>query len=304
MKTGPVHSQHRSGVIAVPPLCRRDDGSLDWSENSRLIAHLRHGGIRRFMYGGNAFLHHLTLLEYEALLEWLSGLDDDSWIIPAAGPSFGRLMDQAPLLRRHSFSCAMALPCADPRDAAGLEAGLRRFSDAAALPLTVYLKEENNLGADPLAGLDALARLVQDGVCCAIKYAVVRSNPLNDPYLTALLERVDRRFIISGMGERPALDHLRHHQLPGFTSGSVCVAPALSQALFEACQRQDWPAAASLRQLFLPLEDFRDASGPARVLHAAVTLAGIAHTGPIPPFVSALSPGSLAALQPIARALT
>lgn len=303
MKSGPITATHRAGVIAVPPLCRKPDGTLDWQENSRLVAYLRDGSIRRFMYGGNAFLHHLTLAEYESLLGWLADFPADSWVIPAAGPSFGRLMDQAPLLRRHNFACAMALPCADPRDALGLESGLRRFSDAAGLPLTIYLKEENNFGSQPLAGLDAVARLVSDGVCCAIKYAVVRPGPLADPYLDALLERVDRQVVISGMGERPAIDHLRHFALPGFTSGSVCVAPSLSQSLFDACQRRDWTAAAALRQRVLPLEDCRDAWGPARVLHAAVDLAGIANTGPIPPFVSALPADTLEALRPSARAL-
>ena len=42
----------------------------------------------------------------------------------------------------------------------------------------------------------------------------------------------------------------------------------------------------------MPLEDLRDAWGPARVLHHATELAGIAPTGPIPPFVSPLDAGS------------
>jgi dihydrodipicolinate synthase/N-acetylneuraminate lyase len=55
--------------------------------------------------------------------------------------------------------------------------------------------------------------------------------------------------------------------------------------------------------LFLPLEDLRDAWGPARVLHAAVELAGICPTGPIVPFVSALDEHQRERLQPVARAL-
>ena len=88
------------------------------------------------------------------------------------------------------------------------------------------------------------------------------------------------------MGERPAIIHLQRFGLPGFTTGSGCVAPALSQALFDACRRAEWDAADSLRSTFLPLEDLRDAWGPAPVLHAAVDLAGIAATGAIPPYVS------------------
>ncbi len=287
----------------MPPLCRKASGGFDWGENEKLVAHLRAGGITRLMYGGNAFLYHVSLAEYAELLEWLVGLDDELWCIPSAGPSYGRLIDQAALLRRHRFPCVMTLPCADPRDAAGLEAGLRKFSSEAETPLIVYLKEEHNFGANLLAGLDAVARLVNDGVCVGIKYAVVHREPQEDGYLEALLERVDRRFVISGIGERPAITHLDHFHLPGFTSGSVCVAPAKTQQIFDYCAARDFVSAWKVRQLFLPHEDLRDAWGPARVLHASMSLAGIAETGPIPPFVSSLNEAQKAELAPVAQAL-
>ena len=303
MKTSPVSAADRRGVFAVPPLCRLEDGALDWRENEKVVTHLWAGGVNRLMYGGNAFLYHLPLAEYEELLVWLGGLDDGLWCIPSVGPSFGRLMDQARLLRKHRFPCVMALPCADPRDAAGLELGLRRFAAAAETPLIVYLKEEQNFGADLMAGLDAVARLVQDGICVGIKYAVVRGDPSQDVYLEQLLARVDRSFVISGMGERPAIVHLQQLGLKGFTSGSVCVAPGKTQQIFDYCEQGDFAGAAVLRELFLPLEDLRDAWGPARVLHAAVSLAGIAKTGPILPFVSELRAEHLAKLEPVAKAL-
>jgi hypothetical protein len=53
----------------------------------------------------------------------------------------------------------------------------------------------------------------------------------------------------------------------------------------------------------MPLEDLRDAWGPARVLHHATELAGIATTGPIPPYVSGLGEMRLQELAPVARAL-
>ena len=147
MKTSRVTTDDLRGVFPVPPLCRRADArrSLDWPENDRLLRHMTEGGMTRFLYGGNAFLY------------------------PSLGPSFGRALDQAALLRRHSFPCAMALPCADPRDARGLEAGLREISEAAGLALILYLKEEANFGGDLEAGLDAVARLVDAKVCVAIK---------------------------------------------------------------------------------------------------------------------------------------
>ena len=61
-----------------------------------------------------------------------------------------------------------------------------------------------------------------------------------------------------------------------------------SEALFQACRACDYDRAQALRLSFLPLENLRDQWGPARVLHAAVEIAGIANTGPIPPYQSAL----------------
>jgi dihydrodipicolinate synthase/N-acetylneuraminate lyase len=303
MKTTAVALEDLQGVFAVPPLARRDAPGrpIDFAQNDAIVRHMREGGLTRFLYGGNAFLYHVTLAEYGGLVDWLAGVD--GWAIPSVGPSFGRAMDQAALLRRHRFPAVMALPCGDPRDAAGLEAGLREIAAAADTKLILYLKSEDGFGSDLEAGLDAVARLVDDGSCVAIKYAVVREDPAKDSYLEGLLRRVDHRRVVSGIGERPAIAHMSGFRLPGFTTGSGCLAPGLTSALLSACQRGAWGDAEALRALFLPLEDKRDAWGPARVLHAALELAGIARTGPIPPFVTALGPERRHELEPIAREL-
>lgn len=305
MKTTPVNVEDLRGVFAVPPLARRNDArrTLDFEANDALVRYLVDGGITRFLYGGNAFVHHLTLAECESMIEWLSELTGELWAIPSAGPSYGRAMDQAPLLRKYKFPCVMMLPCADPRDAAGLERGYREFAEAAETRLIVYLKEENSFGADKEAGLDAVARLVESGICVGIKYAVVRPNPAQDAYLEALLRRVDRSFVVSGIGERPAVNHLRDWHLPGFTTGSGCLAPRLSQAIFDACAKGDYEAAEKVRAAFIPHEDLRDDWHPAKVLHFAVELAGIAPTGPVPPFLSTLSAQQLETLATVARTL-
>jgi dihydrodipicolinate synthase/N-acetylneuraminate lyase len=305
MKTTSVSLEDLRGVLPVPPLARKADATrtLDFEQNDRLIRHMVDGGLTRFLYGGNAFLYHLTLAEYQQLLEWLSGFEADLLPIPSLGPSYGRAMDQAPLVRTHGFPCAMMLPCGDPRDAAGIERGYREISDATGAPLIAYLKDEENFGLDKEAGLDALARLIDSDACVAIKYAVVRRDPTRDLYLEQLLKRVDCRRVISGIGERPAIVHMRDWNLPGFTTGSGCVAPRSSLRLFDACLREDFKTAETLRASFLPLEDLRDAWGPARVLHFATELAGIATTGPVPPYLSPLSSDQLKAITPITRAL-
>ena len=305
MKTNSISPEDLRGVFAVPPLARRRDAvrSLDLAQNDLIVRHISSGRITRLIYGGNAFLYHITLAEYEELLGWLAGLDDELWVIPSIGPSYGRAMDQAKLLRKFQFPCAMVLPCSDPSDSAGLERGYREIAEAADAALIIYLKDERNFGANPESGLDAVARLVGDGICIGIKYAVVRDDASRDAYLEALLSRVDRKFVISGIGERPAVVHLRDWKLPGFTTGSGCVAPRLSRRLFEACVRQDFDQAETLRSEFIPLEDLRDAWGPAKVLHSAIELAGIAESGNVPPFVSDLSAAQLKELEVVVLGL-
>jgi dihydrodipicolinate synthase/N-acetylneuraminate lyase len=302
MRTVPVQCEDLRGVFAVPPLARTSEArpAIDFEQNDLLARHILDGGIKRFLYGGNAFLYHITLAEYEQLLDWLNGFADDLWAIPSDGPSYGRAMDQALLLRRYAFPCVMLLPCADPRDIIGLERGYREIAEAANTRLMVYLKEENNLGADKEAGLEMVARLVDDGVCMGIKYAVVRQDPARDDYLDALLKRVDRRFVLSGIGERPAVTHLRDWKLQGFTTGSGCIAPRLTQMLFEACAADDFATAESLREHFLPLENLRDEWSPAKVLHFAAELSGIAKSGAVPPYLSALSSEQQQSLAPVA----
>ena len=312
MKRSPVTPADLEGVFAVPPLAHLTvrgsrgmavAGDLAIEQNDAIVAHIRAGGIARFLYGGNAFLYHIPSADYEALVGWMAAVDGDVWMIPSLGPSYGRALDQARVLRRHPFPAAMLLPCSDPRDAAGLERGIRDIADALGAPLVLYLKSETTFGEPLDEGLDAIGRLVADGVCVAIKYAVVRRDPSVDPYLDALLARVDPPRVVSGIGERPAVAHMQRWGLPGFTTGSGCLAPRLSARLFHACRRGDFAAAEHLRQFFLPLEDLRDEAGPARVLHAAVEAAGLAKVGPVPPFVSDLDPASLDRLEPVARAL-
>ena len=298
-------SETSADVYPVPPLARKNDAkrSIDFAQNEQMLRYLQKGGIKNVIYGGNAFLYHATLAEYTELVDWLGGFTSDLSIVPGIGPSYGRAMDQAPLIRRRKFGTVLVLPSADPRDAAGIEAGMRDIAQACGVPLSLYVKDELNYGTDREAGLDVLGRLVDSKVCGSIKYAVVRQDPREDAYLKGLLKRVAPSHIISGIGERPAIVHLRDWKLNGFTTGSGCVAPKLSKALLEACVRGDYDRAEKIRASFLPLEDLRDEWGPPRVLHSAVALAGIAETGPIPPFNSGLSESQLKRLKPVSLAL-
>jgi dihydrodipicolinate synthase/N-acetylneuraminate lyase len=108
---------------------------------------------------------------------------------------------------------------------------------------------------------------------------------------------------VSGIGERPAIIHLRDFGLQGFTSGSVCVAPNSSMRILALCKARRWDEAAEEREHFLPLENLRDAFSPIRVLHDAVTLAGIADMGPMLPMLSNLADAQRAPVRDAALAL-
>jgi dihydrodipicolinate synthase/N-acetylneuraminate lyase len=285
-------------VLAVPPLCRNADLSLNEGENTRLIRFIEGGGVTTLLYGGNANFYHLPLSEYDATLGFLAqAAGVDTLVIPSVGPAFGTMMDQARILRGHKFPTAMVLPQQGITTSAGVAEGVRRFVDAAGIPALLYIKH------DGFMDVDDVAQLAHQGLISGIKYATVRANPAKDPYLQELIIRVDRNVVISGIGEQPAIVHLRDFELGGFTSGCVCVAPHLSVEMHHATRRGDWETAERIRQTFKPLEDLRNAINPIRVLHEAVRLAGIAETGPALPLLSNLDEEHVERVATAARSL-
>jgi dihydrodipicolinate synthase/N-acetylneuraminate lyase len=289
----------RGSVISVPPLARTADGGLSRAENARIIDWLGAGGVTSFMYGGNANAFHLTLDAYAEMLDLLAErVPADGWALPALGPDFGKAMAQVPLLEARGFPTAMLLPSSAPTTSAGLADGIRQLSDAFGKPLVVYVKTDRYI--DP----DHLGSLMAEGRIAAIKYAVVRDDPADDAYLSAIIAACGVDRMVSGIGERPAIVHWERFGLRAFTSGSVCIAPRLSTAILRALGKGDVVEAERLRARFLPLEDLRDAHSPILVLHAAVAAAGIAETGPIGPFLGNLTdPAILSAIATAARAL-
>ena len=300
MKTSAVEiADLTRSVLSVPPLCRRADDAIDREQNIRLLAHLRAGGVSTFMYGGNANLYNMAPSEFMRFAELVQDIaQSGDWIIPSVGSDYGKAADQLAFLRGQPFPTAMLLPHRFPATPSGVATGIRKLADIYGKPLIAYVKDDGYVEAADLG------RLMADGAICAIKYAIVRKDPAEDPFLTELLSHVRRERVISGIGERPAIVHLRRFGLAAFTSGSVCVAPRLSTALLRALQNNDDREAERLRALFVPLEDLRDKHSPLRVLHAAVAAAGIADTGPLLPFLSNIEAGpALTAIEAEARRL-
>jgi dihydrodipicolinate synthase/N-acetylneuraminate lyase len=292
----PAHVQR--SVMAVPPLARAANGAIDRAGNEKIIRHIEAGGVTLLLYGGNANVYHLPLHEYEPLLAMLAETAGSSTlVVPSAGPTYGLLLEHARVIRRHRYQTVMVLPQQGITTSAGVATGVRRFAEAAGVPALLYIKHDGYI--EPT---DA-ARLCNDGLISAIKYATVRDNPAHDPYLQELVGVVDPALIISGIGEQPAIVHLRDFGLGGFTTGCGCVAPALSQQMLAAIHRHDWAEAERIRRVFRPLEDLRNAISPIRVLHEAVAGAGIAPTGPLLPLLDPVEESHRPAIAAAARAL-
>ena len=282
MNTNPITSATlASSVISVPPLARNADGSFNRKENQKLIQHLEAGGVSTLLYGGNAILAHVAISEYAALLTMLTELaGEQTLVIPSVGPGYGMMMDQAKILREFKFPTAMVLPSRDVVTSDGVATGLRRFVEAIQRPAVLYIKN------DGFIEIETVQKMMKDGLLSWIKYATVRENPVEDPYLRALVDAVGASLIVSGIGEQPAVTHLREFGLIGYTSGCVCIAPKLSMDMLRAIKAGDFQNAERIRAIFRPLEDLRNAINPIRVLHTAVTLADIANMGPMIPMLS------------------
>jgi dihydrodipicolinate synthase/N-acetylneuraminate lyase len=274
----------RSSVIAVPPLARDAALNVCPTENAKIIRFLEAGGIRSLLYGGNAVFYHVRLGEYADLLSMLTdAASDETMVVPSIGSSYGIAVDQVDVLRDYDFPTVMLLPARDVVDQIGIARAIRILADHYGKPIVVYIKYDRWLEPKLIESLE------NDGAIAWIKYAVVRDDTSDDDYLREVMEVFPAERIVSGIGEQPAIVHLRDFGLAGFTSGCVCVAPERSMQMLRAIQAGDIDGAETTRSWFRPLEDLRNEINPIRVLHHAVELAGVAKTGPLMPMLSELS---------------
>src|SRR5690349_18254817 len=167
-----------SSVLAVPPLARNADYSLNEAENTKLIRHIEGGGTRTLLYGGNANFYHIALSEYDHVLGYLSqATGADTLVIPSAGPAYGTMMDQAKVLRRYKFPTVMVLPQQGITTSQGVAEGIKRFVQAAGVPALLYIK------ADGFIEPEHVKTLADSKLISGIKYATVRSDTNKDDYL-------------------------------------------------------------------------------------------------------------------------
>ena len=272
-----------SSVIAVPPMARNAQGVLCRQNNAKIIRWIEAGGVTTLLYGGNAVFYHMRLSEYaDALSIIADSAAPTSLMIPSVGPTYGIMMDQVEILKQFDFPTVMILPQKEIADEKGIATGIRKFAEAYGKPVVLYLKHDRWLSPS------IVDKLVKDGLVSWIKYAVVLDQPLQDRYLREVLDVAPANIVVSGIGEQPAIIHMRDFGVGSYTSGCVCVAPKLSMDMLRAIHAKDYVQAESIREVFRPLEDLRNAIQPIRVLHHAVKAAGIADTGPMQPLLGEL----------------
>ncbi|MEX2578631.1 MAG: dihydrodipicolinate synthase family protein [Verrucomicrobiales bacterium] len=285
-------------VIAVPPMARDADLRFHRAENEKIVRHIEAGRVSTLLYGGNANFYHIALSEYESILGQLAEIAaPDTLVIPSVGPAYGTMMDQADILKHTDYPTVMALPQQGLTTSHGIVTGLGHFVEKVGKPIVLYIKH------DGFIAIEDARQLVDDGLVSWIKYAIVREDPADDPYLAELLDEVDPKIVVSGIGEQPVVKHLVDFGVNGFTAGCVCIRPDLSHELLEAVQGGNLDRARQIQALFRPLEDLRNAIHPVRVLHEAVALAGIADTGPALPLLSDISEAERALVKKAAATL-
>lgn len=268
-----------SSPFTTPPLARNDDYSLNHEANKTILKRIEGGGITSVMYGGVANFYHIDLGQYEEFLDTVSSVaGPETWILPAAGPDFGRLVDQAKVLARTKFPAVMILPQAAATTPKGVDKAIRIFVEKAGRPAILYIAREDYLT------LDLIASLVHDGAVVCIKYGIERRNPMEDQFLSDLTAVVDPGRVVCGL-EHPVVPHLLDFRLASFTSGVSSIAPSAARQVHRALKNEDHSTIAALRSEFSPLERIRPIYGQTAVLHDALTWLGIADMGPVLPML-------------------
>jgi 4-hydroxy-tetrahydrodipicolinate synthase len=276
--TSVTPSRLSSSIIALPAIARRVDGRIDLEESRKIVDWLVSAGVTAFMYGGIGGLFNARLSEYGQILDLLEAVaPKDAWMVPSIGGDYGKATDQVALLRERDFPTAILLPFS-PVQPSGVATGIRKLADAYGKPLMVFFKSPDYLRPADIAAL------LKDGALCGVEYGIAPDANGRSPHLETLLGLLGSADqLIDGAGE-VAIVRNSKFGIKGYTSGSGLLAPHLSMALLHAVQRGDRSAIETLSRPFEAFEAVRATYSAIPVVHAALSLAGIAETGPMEPF--------------------
>ena len=269
-------------VIAEPPMAWSEDRMINLPVNLALGKHMRAGGVRTILYGGNANLSAFTLGQFEQAVELMGIVAQSSRVIAAIGPDFGRMLDQAGVVERSGLRNVLLLPVHHPADTHGTGDGVREIASRLGFGVIVDLCRENYLR--PVT----LAKLRDEGAVRLVRYSVRRDNPEDDAYLDQVIDVMGREQVFSGLGEAAALDHIGKRGLPTFTSGAAALAPAAATHLQDCLRSADLSTARTLLRPFLDFSLLGAKIGHIQILHEAANMLDLGSMGPQLPMLSAV----------------
>jgi dihydrodipicolinate synthase/N-acetylneuraminate lyase len=285
-------------VVALPPLARDENLGLSLKENQKLVRSIEAGGIRVLLYGANALLQHLSPREYAPLLAMLEQIaGPNTTVIPSIDPAHGPMTELVEILRSSAFPSVHILPPASNVSGAEFERIVGDLTDRLGKPTVLAITGPNGIAPE------GIRRRIEAGQVSLILYQAVADDPAEDPLLRELVDTIDPKFIVSGLGEPFAIVHLREYGVGGFASSCACVASRLSQCLLEAIRQHEWGEAEEIRGTFRPLEELRRKLEPVSVLHEALGFAGIASMGPLPPMLRPVNERYLSRIREAAQSL-
>ena len=197
--------QLTNSVISVPPLARTVEGGISITENRKIVEHLKKGGVRTFLYGGNAVMYHLSSREFKDVLEMMTEFSsDDSLMIPSVGPFYGAMMDQAKILQQYDFPTVMILPTRDMTTSVGIANGIRRFVDYFGIVFLNRAKDTESKMDDQL--IPFVIELGKIAVYIVLFFVIL--SKIFDVDVTALAAGVGIGGIAIAMASKESLENL------------------------------------------------------------------------------------------------
>jgi 4-hydroxy-tetrahydrodipicolinate synthase len=256
----------RTGLrgVAVGLLTPFDaDGALEYDHLAENAQTLYDRGARTFLAPANISEYHsLSRDERVAHARTTVGaLPGDACVLAGVGGSTAEARDLIRAYQECDVDATMVMPPDHTyRHERGLLDYYRELAAATEHPLVPYVR-----GFDPsIDYLEALSRL--DSVA-GIKYAV--EDPVKLGAAVAL--GADDVVWVDGLAEPYAVSFWAEG-VEGFSAGVSNFRPEVGLALYDALREEDWGRARELRDICLPFQRLREATGPDNTLPGAMSV--------------------------------
>jgi hypothetical protein len=167
-------------VLAVPALCRNADLSLNEARTRSSSATSNRAWTDAALRRKRQPLPRRDERTRRVVVDDRGNRVGDTLVIPSVAPTFGAMMDQAKIVRRHKFPTVMVLPLVGSTTSSGVEAGIRRIRRRGGRAgAAVHQERRVHRGGRG-------RQLAESRVISGIKYAVVRRTRPSDPICKSL----------------------------------------------------------------------------------------------------------------------